>query len=369
MIKLLSNYPYDNKYDYIKLFANKTEQINFFNKFINITIDLDDDSYIKEGESFIIEYEYDYLVTNNINYLIFNNGYKDLFCFIIKKEYVDEENTRIIYEVDVLNTFCFDFKIKNSYVERMNCSINEISDYDEGLNIGEHEIVENYKCFDKEYTYFAMFGGIKNQQIIWNGSDIENVIETPYATLKPRTYIDGIQYPLFFMPMKESYREPSVSDIFPPGAGDNVNNSLRQVKNSLGIWYVPTHGIISATYPYYPSGGQHSGIDIANAEGTPIFASRSGTVKVKDYGNTSYGKSVWIYHSDGSYSIYGHNSQVTVKDGDVVQTGEQIALMGSTGNSTGNHCHWEIRDKNGNSIHPAPQLKVGDNIGYVKEVK
>ena len=135
MIKLVRNYKYDNKYTHIKLFKNKAEQDAYFNNLESLYIE--ENNYIKEFNSFKVGYEYDYLVSLGVNYLIFNNGYKDMYCFITSKEYVSSEVTQINFEVDVLNTYLFDLEIKNSFVERKNCTIEEITDFDEGLEVGK----------------------------------------------------------------------------------------------------------------------------------------------------------------------------------------------------------------------------------------
>lgn len=98
-------------------------------------------------------------------------------------------------------------------------------------------------------------------------------------------------------------------------------------------------GYISADFHNYPN---HNGIDIAAAYGTPVYAAAGGVVRLSSwYGE--YGKCVVIDHPDGSRTLYGHNSTLTVAAGQRVKQGEQIANVGSTGNSTGNHLHFEIR--------------------------
>ena len=86
----------------------------------------------------------------------------------------------------------------------------------------------------------------------------------------------------------------------------------------------------------------HKGIDIANSYGTPICAADGGTVSYAGW-MSGYGYIVIIDHGDGVETRYGHNSSLLVSVGDHVYKGQQIARMGSTGNSTGNHCHFEIR--------------------------
>ena len=134
------------------------------------------------------------------------------------------------------------------------------------------------------------------------------------------------------------------------------------VSNSAGSnWLIPAIGKVTATFPTYPSGGNHNGFDIANSSGTPILAAKSGTVILVQHLTTSYGKWIKIDHGNGVTSLYAHNSQILVNVGDKVSQGDLIAKMGSTGNSTGNHCHWSVQ-VNGTYINPQTKYKVGDII-------
>ena len=122
MIKLIKAFKYDNNYDYIKTFNSKTEQNNYFNGLSCITIS--DDNYIKEHiNSFKVPYSYAYLVNEGVNYIIFNNGYKDIYAFIHEKEYISEEVTKINFDIDVIQTYMFDFTIDKSFIERKVCLI------------------------------------------------------------------------------------------------------------------------------------------------------------------------------------------------------------------------------------------------------
>ncbi len=95
-------------------------------------------------------------------------------------------------------------------------------------------------------------------------------------------------------------------------------------------------------HPIYKTRKFHNGIDIAADEGTDIVAALSGTVTKAEW-NDSYGWYVLIYHGDGMTTLYGHCSKLLVKKGDYVDRGQRIALVGSTGVSTGPHLHFEIR--------------------------
>ena len=86
----------------------------------------------------------------------------------------------------------------------------------------------------------------------------------------------------------------------------------------------------------------HKGIDIAAPRGTPVYAADGGTVTYAGW-MSGYGYLVRIDHGNGYVTYYGHNSSLTVSVGQHVYKGQQIARVGSTGNSTGNHCHFEIR--------------------------
>ena len=126
------------------------------------------------------------------------------------------------------------------------------------------------------------------------------------------------------------------------GAVSSVVNSTAETPN---IW--PVAGPISSYYGYRTSPGGigstfHEGVDIAGDYGTPISATAAGTVTQAGWVG-GYGYLVEVKHADGIVTRYGHNSAVLVYEGQHVDQGSMIALMGSTGNSTGPHCHYEVR--------------------------
>ncbi|MDT2397145.1 glucosaminidase domain-containing protein [Enterococcus avium] len=85
----------------------------------------------------------------------------------------------------------------------------------------------------------------------------------------------------------------------------------------------------------------HRGLDMAAVQGEPIYASKAGTVKVAEF-HSSWGNYVVVEHDDGMTTLYAHQSQYVVKPGDQVEQGQIIGYVGSTGNSTGSHLHFEL---------------------------
>ncbi|MDM0973227.1 phage tail spike protein [Clostridium perfringens] len=143
----------------------------------------------------------------------------------------------------------------------------------------------------------------------------------------------------------------------------SFTGNFKTVNNAYGNgWIIPvTGGQVTALFGHYPSGAPHSGTDFGVPEGTPVRASKSGTVIKRRELTTSYGKYLFIDHGGGLVTIYAHNSELLVNEGDTVKAGQVIAKSGTTGNSTGPHCHWELR-VNGTPVDVAPSLRIGDTV-------
>ncbi len=123
------------------------------------------------------------------------------------------------------------------------------------------------------------------------------------------------------------------------------------------IW--PAYGVLTSEFGYRrsPFGVRwkfHSGIDVAGPRGTPIFAVAPGVVTFSKY-NQGYGRMLEIDHGYGVKTRYAHNTAHFVKEGDVVDVGDKIATIGSTGRTTGPHLHFELII-DGQQVDPADYL-------------
>jgi murein DD-endopeptidase MepM/ murein hydrolase activator NlpD len=103
--------------------------------------------------------------------------------------------------------------------------------------------------------------------------------------------------------------------------------------------------------PVYKTVKFHAGLDFTAPQGTPIYATADGRITTAGNTGNGYGNHVVINHGYGYESLYGHMVRVKARNGQVVKRGEVIGWVGSTGKSTGPHCHYEVH-KNGQKIDP-----------------
>ena len=219
---------------------------------------------------------------------------------------------------------------------------------------------------------------------IWEKYIIKDDHETPQGGLVARRKAECDIY------FKNVYEFRSISTINPNGSDgppikeNNGNGWLptcesggnkpipngKYVNNKAGDnWLLPVKGSISSVYPAYPSGKPHNALDIACPIGTPVWASKDGVVIDRKELTTSYGYFLKIQHGD-SLVIYAHNSELLVNIGDHVKQGQVIAKSGDTGNSTGPHCHFEIRNDrvgeviqyNTKTVNPYPEAKLHEEV-------
>lgn len=147
----------------------------------------------------------------------------------------------------------------------------------------------------------------------------------------------------------------AVNEVVTVGVGKSYYTQSEKMASSHGfVW--PLNKNVRAQFitAYWGDGRNHKGLDICSPYGTATYAVKDGTVEFAGwYGG--YGYSIVINHGNGLKTRYAHSSKLLVKAGEKVTAGQTIALVGSTGNSTGNHLHFEVL-LNGRQVNPYPYL-------------
>ncbi len=155
---------------------------------------------------------------------------------------------------------------------------------------------------------------------------------------------------------QEAAKQAALNASKPSASTGSVSSSgfLFPLPAGLGIWVSSSYG-----YRNHPVDGVykfHYGVDFAANTGTAVYATKSGTVLVADYGYIN-GNYIKLQHEDGSLSYYLHLDTFSVKQGDSVKQGQKIGTVGSTGTSTGPHLHFEIKI-NGKNVNPMDYVKL-----------
>lgn len=119
------------------------------------------------------------------------------------------------------------------------------------------------------------------------------------------------------------------------------NKQLNRIASGFGMRIDPVYGTPK----------MHNGLDFTAPQGTPIYATGNGVVKTSGFSDGGYGNHVVINHGYGYETLYGHMIRIKVRAGQRVKRGEVIGWVGSTGKSTGPHCHYEVHI-NGNEVNP-----------------
>ncbi|WP_339386043.1 peptidoglycan DD-metalloendopeptidase family protein [Calothrix rhizosoleniae] len=149
---------------------------------------------------------------------------------------------------------------------------------------------------------------------------------------------------------------PTNTQLPPLAAVDKyLPRPIENTPKSSAAFIWPAKGVLTSGYGWR-WGRMHKGIDIANSTGTPIYAAADGVVTKASWNRGGYGKLVEMRHRNGTITRYAHNSKILVKAGQQVSQGKTIALMGSTGFSTGPHLHFEIRLAGKGAINPIAYL-------------
>ena len=241
------------------------------------------------------------------------------------------------------------------------------------------EIAEQHGLTSKELLALNPGYNINKLQI---GEVLTLSASVPYLTMtvvQQERYVDQVNYDIEYTNTADMYQgdykitskgEYGAADVVASVTYVNGTETERTILSSVTLkepvteqrlqgtkerpsWYPtgnfrwPTSGRITSYFGGRKSPGgigstNHKGIDIAGSYGTPIYAADGGTVTYSGWMG-GYGYTIRIDHGNGKVTYYAHNSSLIASVGQHVYKGQQIARMGSTGNSTGNHCHFEVR--------------------------
>ena len=263
--------------------------------------------------------------------VIYESGTESYIELILKSTGIADLFTRIAVVESIL-------KHDNSIMDDYRAQITEIN--------AAKEIVENEKA----------------EQV-----EAQDILEQKQNQIKAKQdekqkIIDALSKDINELKKQEAAQEAAAKELQAQINSALKSSSQQSVKYSgNGKFGFPltSYTRISSTYGYriHPITGTkklHTGIDYAAPYGTSILAAEDGVVLTSGW-NSGYGYCVTINHGGGYVTLYGHCSSLLVSAGQSVKRGQTIAKVGSTGNSTGNHLHFEVR-VNGNTVNPAGYL-------------
>jgi lipoprotein NlpD len=200
------------------------------------------------------------------------------------------------------------------------------------------------QAYGKSPEYLARLNGISDPKRLQVGTrlwipDVYRVVDVPVPD--------------------ESESEPESAEVQSPASGEKRGSetpSAGEAKKFAFIW--PLKGVLTSGFGIR-NGRNHEGIDIGADKGTRIVSVAKGRVVFSGWGPTGYGRMVIVKHESKLTTLYAHNNTNLVKEGDLVVQGQGIALVGSTGRSTGPHLHFEVREKTRpkNPLHYLPAKK------------
>lgn len=295
----------------------------------------------------VLFYSPTYEVSLNGEIIGFTSNKSNLQSKINEYTEEDEENNVAFKQIDAMPTY------KLCLLKK------DVETNDEEIY---KKVIENSTPY---YKYYAITEDKKEKYYVSNFEDAEKVLDKledkDSANYKKLGILEKYSKEL----KKFTDVETCVSKLYEKkviipkttytvASASNYSTGSSSAKVDLGISFInPAPGIITSRYGSNDSvrDHTHAGLDIAGPYGTPIKAAASGTVTFSGNAGDGFGNYVIISHGNGVTTVYAHCSQLLVYKGQKVSQGEVIAKMGSTGNSTGNHLHFEVR-KNGITYNP-----------------
>jgi len=273
----------------------------------------------------------------------------------LKKDTEVKINTYTVKSGDTLDSIAAIYNVKVNTITESN-----------GLSL-------NSSLKDGQVLEFSSIDGvlyrIKEGETLWdlallNKVDINKIIEVNNLENPEKLKLNQ----KIIMPGVNTVKSPALNASFKKSSSSNISKKTVN-RGGSGLSSVsldsssakssfkgslPVSGSISSKFGER-WGKFHKGIDIAASTGTNVYAFADGKVIFSGLQN-SYGNLLIIDHGNGFKTYYAHNSKLLVSSGEFVKKGEHIAEVGNTGNSTGSHCHFEIR-KNDSPVNPLSYIK------------
>ncbi len=262
----------------------------------------------------------------------------------------EEAVIHIAKEGDTLSSIAEEYEVDESELEQLNpdCDFNNLAEGDSVTIKSSSGIINIKKTVTTSEIRELKYDTVKKKDPTKYSSyklvEQKGVNGTERVT-KTKIYIDGEHTDTKYD--YETIVEP-IDEIVTVGTKTYYDGVYVGTPSDSGfLWPAPSCHYVSSPYGWRSS-GWHNGIDLVRsgggANGTPVIASRSGTVEVVQRSNSGYGNMVLINHHDGYKTRYAHmiSGSITVKVGDYVEAGRTIGRVGSTGNSTGPHLHFEV---------------------------
>lgn len=258
----------------------------------------------------------------------------------------DEESIYVVEPGDCLSIIAEKNNMSIDEIKELNPDIESDNDiyYDDRLNVtvptaAVQILVEKQETYEEEYNAEVVYEDdnsmyIGENEVVQEGVPGKHIV-TDLVTYKGDTETDREQ-------LEENVQVAAVAQIVKRGT-----------KSKPTYMFPVTNWNVTSNFGYR-WGRLHAGTDVGVPIGTTVRASRGGQVITAGWLG-GYGNCVIIDHGDGVATRYGHLSEVTVSVGQYVDQGQQIALSGNTGRSTGPHLHFEIRI-NGEAVDPLPYL-------------
>lgn len=269
--------------------------------------------------------------------------------------YITNKNSfEKIIEEDILTSE----EVNVAYITLDSIPSYEFKLIDRTCNTNEQEILDKIaKSSETTYKMYAITLDGNNQSYVNTMEEAEEVVTKIKNDNSKSDLKLGITE--IYTTNLEELNTVKVAD-----AESNISNTVNEAKKQEqiksdktfnGVYFSvkPVTGTITSRFGSKESirTSAHKGIDIGSPNGTPIYAAADGTVTYSGYNSGGYGNLVIISHGNGIETYYAHCSKLYVKKGQKVSAGDNIAAVGSTGRSTGNHLHFEIR-QNGSQINP-----------------